>query len=84
MRIITDVLCAILLYMLFDYIRPFFNRLSNSKPVCKTGPLYVAMTVHMYFWSISACICMNIDIYVHFEFYYIASLDLDMVFIVYI
>ena len=77
----------LIIIVLFDYIRPFFNRLSNSKPVCKTGPLYVAMTVHMYFWSISVqvvCICINIDIYVHFEFYYIASLDLDMVFIVYI
>ena len=69
----------LIIIVLFDYIRPFFNRLSNSKPVCKTGPLYVAMTVHMYFWSISACICMNIDIYVHFDAYYIVSVDLDMV-----
>ena len=57
----------LIIIVLFDYIRPFFNRLSNSKPVCKTGSLYVAMTVHMYFWSISlpvVCICMNIYIYI--------------------
>ena len=75
----------LIIIVLFDYIRPFFNRLSNSKPVCKTGSLYVAMTVHMYFWSISlpvVCICMNIDIYVHFDAYYVVSVDLDMVLIV--
>ena len=57
-----DVLCYLIIYS------EFFKRLSNSKLVCKTGPLYMEMTVHMYFWSIlvqKVCICMDIDIYVH-------------------